>query len=297
MTGTNLKVKFIKVVDGDTIKVEHQGETTNLRILSLDTEESYYGGNKPVTPWGKEAKNEAIKFFKNEQQVLIEFPGKESEDICWKKYRGNYGRPLVYVYRESDQKDFQEHMIANGYSSYFSKYGYASFEENHSRYQTAEITAQINNIGVWNQIEVNGSELRNYAQLSVWWNLRAAVIDQYRLKKVNQGIYNTRLDYDTLLEKANQEEEAAIFTELRTLKRVGGKHGMISIGSIEKPFLIFIPNIDEEKGQKIVNLAINRYISTDLDHPRQSYCYIKGKLKMYNGTPEIILLHEEQLFD
>ena len=34
MTGTNLKVKFIKVVDGDTIKVEHQGETTNLRILA-----------------------------------------------------------------------------------------------------------------------------------------------------------------------------------------------------------------------------------------------------------------------
>ena len=121
--GTHLKVKFNRVVDGDTIRVFLPGDEKDesLRILALDTEESHAGGGKPVTPWGKAAKLRAERFFEDADEVVIEFPGNEDLASCLMKYRGNFGRLLVYVYR--DGVDFQENMIREGYSPYFMKYG------------------------------------------------------------------------------------------------------------------------------------------------------------------------------
>lgn len=54
MPGTIIKdLKLVKVVDGDTIKVEIDGRVESLRICCLDTEESFYGSSKPVTNAGK----------------------------------------------------------------------------------------------------------------------------------------------------------------------------------------------------------------------------------------------------
>ena len=49
MTGTTIQgLKLIKVVDGDTVKVELNGKVESLRLCCLDTEESWHGGTKPV---------------------------------------------------------------------------------------------------------------------------------------------------------------------------------------------------------------------------------------------------------
>jgi micrococcal nuclease len=297
--GTTVDATVVRVVDGDTIRVKVQGEEESLRILALDTEESNPGSPKPVSPWGKQAKKEAEKLFKADDKVKLQFPGNESVDECLQKYRGNYGRLLVFVYLDNGT-DFQEHMIEKGFSPYFMKYGYAALPDNHERYMQAEKQAQIGNRGVWNQIEVNGSEVRNYAALGVWWYLRAEIIQNYRrFKQTNADatVFNTRLDYEKVLELAKKEEEATIFTELRNPKRIAGNNMFIGIGSVEKPFSLFIPKVDEAAGLEIMSLIKNRYISTDEEHPRRSYAYVKGELSIYRDKPQMIVTNVKQIMD
>ena len=297
--GTTVDATVVRVVDGATFRVKVKGEEASLRMLSLDTEASNAGSSKAVSPWGKEAKEEAEKLFKAGDKVKLEFPGNEPVKECLQKYRGNYGRLLVFVYLD-DGTDFQEHMIKKGFSPYFMKYGYAALPDNHERYMQAEKEAQISNLGVWNQVEVNGSEVRNYGRLGVWWYLRAEIIQNYRRFKQENAdatVFNTRLDYEKLVELAKKEEEATIFTELRNPKRIGGNNMFIGIGSVEKPFSIFIPKVDEADGLKIMSLIKNRYISTDEEHPRRSYAYVKGELSIYRDKPQIIVTEVEQIMD
>jgi len=296
---TTVDATVVRVVDGDTVRVEVKGQEESLRILSLDTEESNAGSPKSVSPWGKEAKKEAEKLFKVGDKVKLEFPGDESVKECLQKYRGNYGRLLVFLYL-GDGTDFQEHMIKKGFSPYFMKYGYAALPDNHERYMQAEKQAQIANRGVWNQIEVNGSEVRNYARLGIWWYLRAEIIQNYRQfkqKNPDATVFNTRLDYEKLVELAKKEESATIFTELRNPKRIAVNNMFIGIGSVEKPFAVFIPKVDDTAGLKIMSLIKNRYISTDNEHPRRSYAYVKGNLSIYRDKPQIIVTDVKQIMD
>ena len=300
--GTTYETTVVRVVDGDTIRVVTRGVTEkdeeNLRILALDTEESHNAGGKPVTPWGHDASDHVKGMFRPGDKLTLEFPGTEPVEECWSKYRGNYGRPLVYVY-DKDGNDFQEHMIRQGYSPYFSKYGYASFTDHHRRYQAAERLAQQENLGVWDQIAVNGSEMRNYWLLGVWWDLRARIIEDYRaFKRDNPDkVFNTRLDYAALQAMAQEEQEVAIFTELRSIKRIGGENGIVSIGSIAQPFKLFLPGLDEPDGQRIVDLIRLRYAGAGDDKPGRGYAYVKGKLALYRDEPELIVTSAEQISD
>ena len=296
--GTQIQVKFSRVVDGDTIRVflPEQEQDESLRILALDTEESHAGGGKPVTPWGKAAKERATTFFEGAETLTIEFPGNEDVPTCLQKYRGNYGRLLVFVYR--DGIDFQETMIREGYSPYFVKYGNAAFANHHQRYTQAERKAQQQLIGVWDQMTVNGSEMRNYAVLGTWWNLRARIIEDYRAAKANdETLYNTRLDYALLKAKAQAKETVTIFTELRSVSRIGGHSGLIRIGSSQQPFSLFIPDIDSPAGQEIVNLLTARYLSAGDDHPGLSYAYVSGELSTYRDRPQMVLTSADQITD
>ena len=167
MAGTRTEVPFVRVVDGDTIKVTTPDGTENLRILALDTEESSASSGKPETPHGHAAKAEAERFFSGVSTVTIEFPGTEAVSECFERYRGNFGRPLVYVYKRQGDAlvDFQEHQIGAGFSPYFVKYGRAVFAELDAKYTEAERRAQREHLGIWDQVAANGSEINNYALL------------------------------------------------------------------------------------------------------------------------------------
>ena len=98
---------------------------------------------------------------------------------------------------------YQNLMIEKGYSPYLNKYGNAQFYSLHKLYTQAESKAQSKRIGVWNQEEVNGREMRNYKALSIWWTTRAFLIDRYRVfKESGADLLNTRLDYAELKEKS-----------------------------------------------------------------------------------------------
>lgn len=298
LKGTHVEVTFSRVVDGDTIRVALPGaaKDESLRILCLDTEESHSGGGKPVTPWGHAAKARAEDFFQGVQTLVIEFPGDEPLTTCVEKYRGNYGRLLVYVHREG--VDYQETMIQEGYSPYFVKYGRAQFAGHHRRYVKAEQTAQRQRLGVWDQMGVNGGERRNYAALGCWWQLRGRIIEDYRrVRALDDSILNPRLDYARISAMARGAETATIFTEMRTVTRVGGHSGLIGMGSVDRPFNLFLPDMDSEAGRAVVNLLEARYISSGEERPKRSYAYVTGKLGTYRDRPQLVVNSADQIGD
>ena len=298
MPGTRTDVTVVNVVDGDTIKVTTPNGNENVRILSLDTEESRSGGSKPETPFGHEAKAEAENIFSPGDTVTLEFPGNEPLDVCWRIHRGSFDRPLVFVYL-ADGTDFQEHMIRQGFSPYFVKYGYAVFEENNQRYSEAEKQAQIERLGVWDPTINGGVEFRNYAALSVWWGMRAHIVEHYReFRASNPGeVLDWRVDYDDVVQLAQTDQEGRTLVDFRDLVTVGGRHGLVRVGSQDRPFDVFIRGIDDGEGHRIVNLLTTRYLSGDESHPRKGYAYLQGQFSEFRGRPQITVASVNDVSD
>lgn len=48
--------KVVRVVDGDTVKIDYNGKATNVRLIGVDTPETGHP-SKPVEVYGKEASN------------------------------------------------------------------------------------------------------------------------------------------------------------------------------------------------------------------------------------------------
>lgn len=295
--GTTIEATVVRVVDGDTIRVQlpHLEQEKSLRILNLETEESNSGSNKIITPWGQQATERAKRFFQVDDRVTLEYPGTESAEICHRRYQDNYGRPLLLIHKQG--VDYQEVMIREGYSPYFNKYGNAIFPQYHQRYLQAERQAQQANLGVWDQITVNGTVIHNYAALGIWWSLRAQIIDEFRQHKTqNPDLLNSRMDFETVLAKANRQEQGIVFTELRSLRRITPQSARIDIGSVKQPFNLYIPDTESPEGQALVNLLHHRYFSTD-DSPKRSYAYVTGQLRIFNKNPQITIHSASQITD
>ncbi|MGY1829122.1 thermonuclease family protein [Geodermatophilus sp. SYSU D01180] len=294
--GTTVDTRITRVVDGDTLVVPVGDRDERLRLLCLDTEESNAGSDKPITPWGREAKKEAERFFPVGEPVVLEFPGTEELDVCLRRYRDNFGRLLVFAHR--DGADFQEHMIRRGYSPYFAKYGHAEFDDHRDRYVAAERAAQAAHVGVWDQATVNGSEMRNYALLGTWWALRAALIDDYRQRRaVDPTLLNSRLDYEQLRQLAAERAQVTVFTELAGYTRVGRHRAVVDIGSRAQPFKLFIPDIEADGGQAVLALLDNRYLTKGDDRPRRNYAYVGGRLHEFADAPELTVDTVAQIRD
>jgi micrococcal nuclease len=189
-------------------------------------------------------------------------------------------------------------MIQEGYSPYFNKYGNADFAANHERYEAAERSAQRDHIGVWDQLTVNGGEMRNYPTLGVWWSLRASIIDEYRtLHGTQPELLDSRLDYDRLVELARDKAQATVFTELRSYTPAGQSGAVVEIGSRQQPFKLYLPDIEGEPGQEILHLLDSRYVVKDDNHVKRSYGYVQGRLALYRNEPEMIVTSAGQITD
>ena len=176
----------VKVVDGDTIHIMRNGEKQKLRLLSVDTEEKLSGRAfdpaKPETLFGEETKLWAIDFFNGLAgedgviQVGVIFPaGEEAFDV--------YGRLLCHVVLP-DGTDFNLKLVEEGWSPYFTKYGYSRICD--KAFLAAEAEAQENQLGIWNP-EVNkpASESepwnkRDYDAALPWWRARGDAIQEFR---------------------------------------------------------------------------------------------------------------------
>ena len=302
--GTRMQATVDRVVDGDTVRVflEDESKSVSLRLLMLDTEEVHVGP-KPVTSLGRIAAETAQEFFKPGDQVEIEFPGQEPVAEALQIHRGSFGRLTVYLYK--DGQDYQEFMIKNGLSPYFTKYGYSNILENHLRYRAAERHAQAKGLGIWDQVANNGSLALNYATLTTWWELRARIIETYRRALMNWPDEAPPLlshsDYELLVEAAHNKHEIVLFAHLGGWRPLENGDVILDIGSLEKPLRIFVPGgaLDGQGGD-VIRLLGSRFVSEGETSARRTYAFIRGRIRMFpeqNGQPEIVLRSITQVSD
>ncbi|MEL6599311.1 MAG: thermonuclease family protein [Pseudomonadota bacterium] len=304
-----------RVSDGDTIRVLVNGTLFKVRVLALDTEESNPGGTKPITRWGKEASRFATELMPVGSPLKLRLtddgPLLGPDGEVGSQHIDNFGRLLAFVmlpepveHEGLQINDYQELMIRKGFSPYFVKYGRAVHADLDARYADAERAAQTAHVGVWNQLEANGvtsedAAPRNYPQLTVWWELRARIIDDYRahVAATPGTVLNTRLDYDAIVQAADRNETATIFMELKDHFAIGDSHHGFTSGSRELPFQVFMRDVDEEAGRAALQLALYRYVAEGEAKPRRNYAYITGALKLFRGRPEIVVTGTDQISD
>ncbi len=219
------------VVDGDTIRV--QGVKTTLRLLGIDTEETYKNNAdkvaatadfqaylkakrgdsiKPVkmgTPIGEEAKDWASAFFKGVKEVRLERDRP-------KEIRGRYGRYLVYVFATKNGKELNYNVesVRAGMSPYFMKYGYSS--RFHNEFVQAEQEARAAKVGIWNE---NSLGYKDYPERIVWWESRAKFIKDFEDNYPGSGIILTNWDSLHRLEKAKvSKQEVSVLGTVSSIK-------------------------------------------------------------------------------
>jgi len=132
------EVKFNKCVDGDTIKIEIDGEVKTVRMLAVDTPESVHP-TKGVEYYGKEASNFTCETFTNAKKIEIEYDADSDKE-------DKYGRLLVWLF--VDGSLFQDMLIQGGYAEVAYLYGdykYTSLLQDH------QAVVEIKKIGIWNE--------------------------------------------------------------------------------------------------------------------------------------------------
>jgi len=126
----------IRVVDGDTIKVNINGTTETLRLIGINTPETV-DPRKPVECFGIEASNKAKSLLIG-KKVRLESDPTQGE-------RGIYGRLLSYVWLE-DGTFFNKKMISDGYAY---EYTYNTPYKYQTEFKQAEKEARENKRGLW----------------------------------------------------------------------------------------------------------------------------------------------------
>ena len=310
MASQEVEAVVERVVDGNTVKVVCEGKSVSLRLQCLDTEESRAAGTKPVTPWGRKTSDYASTILSAGAPVTIllasEAPLFAPDGGVAVDHLDNFNRLLGFLMLADPvadggdpTTDYQELMIRQGYSPYFVKYGRVPSADFDQRYSAAERQAQAGDLGLWNQLAVNGALARDYALLGVWWQVRALLIDDFRRARAldtTGDLLNSRVDYARLLERAGEEETITVFLELRELIPIG-RHALIDTGSLAQPFKVFIPDAESPDKEPLRRLLANPYLGSNDARPARNYAYVTGPLKLFDDRPEIVLTEIEQLSD
>lgn len=124
-----------QVVDGDTVKVARQGETT-IRIIGIDTPETV-DPNSPVECFGPEASARAHQLLDGQDVRLVFDPSQGRKDY--------YDRTLAYLETRGGA-DFGRTMVREGFAA---EYTYDTAYQRQDSYQAAEQEARAANRGLW----------------------------------------------------------------------------------------------------------------------------------------------------
>lgn len=147
--------KVIRVVDGDTIVVDYQGQKEKVRLIGVDTPETV-DPRRPVQAYGKEASDFSKKMLTG-KKVRLAFD--------WNK-RDKFGRVLAYINLPSDQVkdapgcmvksgnefDFNASLISCGYGHAYTRFPFAKMEE----HRELERKARTLKRGLWASEESSG---------------------------------------------------------------------------------------------------------------------------------------------
>ena len=126
--------RVLSVTDGDTLKIEYEGNSETIRLIGVDTPETVHP-SRPVEPFGPEAS----AFTKNlliGEEVYLRFGNEE---------RGKYDRLLAYVYRAPDGLFVNLEIVRQGYGKAYVKYPF----EHMALFQHYESRARSSGKGLW----------------------------------------------------------------------------------------------------------------------------------------------------
>ena len=126
----------IKVVDGDTIQVDDNGQKLKIRMIGLDTPETV-DPRKPVQCFGREASARPRPSWAGIRCTWRPIPVQDTVD--------RYGRTLAYVWTASGRL-FNLDMIADGYAF---EYTYDLPYRYQADFKTAEGDARTQSRGLW----------------------------------------------------------------------------------------------------------------------------------------------------
>ena len=113
----DIAYKVVRVIDGDTVKIDYNGKATNVRLIGVDTPETVHP-NKPVEEYGKEASN----FTKNlllGESVYLRFDIDKTD---------KYGRLLAYLYRAPDGLFVNLEIVRQGYGHAYTQFPFKHME-------------------------------------------------------------------------------------------------------------------------------------------------------------------------
>lgn len=214
---------IMRIVDGDTADVQIRGKEERLRLLAIDTEESWPSAAKPVTEFGLETSKWAKSFLSSEEPCWVEY-GLEKRDV--------YDRLLAYLWRKQDGewRMYNLQSVERGYSPYFTKYGYS--EHHHKAFVEAEKRARTAQKGIWDP--ANERELRGKYEgpdgLRAWWDERAEALKAWdAVARDREDIYDIRHDWRRVKPLAAAGKRATVFTAVRQ----AGQEGSLWVGKCE----------------------------------------------------------------
>lgn len=295
--------RISKILDGDTFRLEGLDRST--RLLGIDTEETfkdsdaelkvndisgywaeYYAhkkdsSNKPAkieSPFGYDTWQWTKKLFKDVVKVRLEVDD-------YKRVMDMFNRYLVYVIainEDGTEFNYNIECVKQGYSPYFSKYGYSA--RFHNEFLTAQKNAQDKKLRIW-----SGKELcyPDYPERIKWWDKRAEQIKHF------ENTYAGKQGYFSMLDKSD-------FNKL--VNHVGDS--VVIFGNISR--------VITDNNPRIAKLEINEYDTVDLvffqqnfslideldlDNPVDYYIYAKGKLTEYKGKKQIIIDDKSQIWN
>lgn len=221
---------ILRVVDGDTADVQIRGKSERLRLLAIDTEESWPSAGKPVTEFGLETSRWAKSLFTGGEACWVEY-GPERRDI--------FNRLLTYLWFKEDGqwRMFNLKTVELGYSPYFTKYGYS--KHHHAAFVEAEKRAQKAKLGIWDpskEFQLRG-KYGGPDGLRAWWDERAESLKAWdAVARDRADIYDIR--YDWRGAKSQAGTRVTVFTAIRQAGPQGALWVGKSEGRVYEPFEI-----------------------------------------------------------
>jgi len=135
--------KVVSVIDGDTVKIDMNGNMETLRLIGIDTPETV-DPRKPVQCFGQEASNKSKELLSG-QRVRVEKDSTQGD-------RDKYDRLLAYIWRE-DGLFYNEYMVKQGYAH---EYTYDTPYKYQAQFKADEKYARENQLGLWSPNTCNG---------------------------------------------------------------------------------------------------------------------------------------------
>ena len=135
-TKNEVLITILKVIDGDTVDIDINGNTERVRLIGVNTPETKHP-TKPIECFGPEASAYMTQLLPKGTTVRIE------RDV---EARDRYGRMLLYLYLGSNDLFINLDLVARGYGTPM------SIEPNtfhRNDFVRAAAQAEAANVGLW----------------------------------------------------------------------------------------------------------------------------------------------------